>query len=504
MKRWLLLGLLMGCGTVTNNAAPDAGSDAAADAADGFSVGTPAATTFVRVASSASIPVTLTRGGVTGEVNVTATTTASGVSFEPLTIPAGASDAALTVHATADAAFARVDVAIKAVSSGMEATASASVSIVGLAGNIDTTFGRVGEVELAASRTGFVLLDALRSGEQHIVASPGRLVRLSSAGEIDDRFGAGGSFEVSAHTVGLTSATIAAVSATSSNRFLLAGHGPRINEVDQGVFVVAVTSAGQPDPARPGAELFADEATDERVVAAAAAPDESLYLLISQSPQGGREAQTFVVRARTDGQLDGAFGRVVVTGGRRLVALANGDVVLFGGTQITHITSAGALSTSFGVGGTVSLAGYSQIHDVTPLPDGRLVVTGTDAYFMQLTRLLDTGRLDESFGEQGTLKYAAATEFQEYGVRLWIAPDGSGYGAGYTDEYSPYLNRLRFFRVSAAGAIDTGYGANGATIDAFRWDEIVAVTFGDDHRVVVTGLSYEEQDSRPVARRYWY
>lgn len=172
--------------------------------------------------------------------------------------------------------------------------------------------------------------------------------------------------------------------------------------------------------------------------------------------------------------------------------------------MITRITAAGALATSFGVGGTVTLGGYSQIHDITPLPDGRLVVTGTDAYFMQLTRLLDTGRLDESFGEQGTLKYAAATDFQEYGVRLWIAPDGSAYGAGYTDEYSPYLNRLRFFRVSAAGAIDTSYGANGATIDAFQWDEIASVTFGDDHRVLVTGLSYEEQDSRSVARRYWY
>jgi uncharacterized delta-60 repeat protein len=503
MKQWLLLGLLVGCGTVTNDAAPDAGS-AGPDAGTTLSLATPAAATFVRVAGSASIPLTIVRGSVTGDVAVTATTTATGISFDPLTIPAGATDASLTVHAAADAAFARFDVAIQAAGGGIAATTSASVSIIGLPGNIDPTFGRVGEVDFAASRSDFVLLDALRSGDQHIVATARRLVRLSGAGVIDDRFGAGGSFEVAPHTVGLTSATIAAVSATSSNRFLLAGHGPRINELDQGVFVVAVTSAGQPDPARPAAELFADEATDERVVAAAATPDESLYLLISQSPQGGGQAQTFVVRARTDGQLDGAFGRVVVTGGRRLVALANGDVVLFGGTQLTRITAAGALSPSFGIGGTVTLAGYSQIHDVTPLPDGHLIVTGPDAYFMQLTRLLDTGRLDESFGEQGTLKYAAATEFQEYGVRLWIAPDGSGYGAGYTDEYSPYLNRLRFFRVTAQGTIDTGYGANGATIDAFQWDEIVGVTFGDDHRVLVTGLSYEDQDSRPVARRYWY
>jgi hypothetical protein len=99
---------------------------------------------------------------------------------------------------------------------------------------------------------------------------------------------------------------------------------------------------------------------------------------------------------------------------------------------------------------------------------------------------------------------AAPVERSELDHRYSAGPWLRSAALLYTDEYSPYLNRLRFFRVTAQGTIDTGYGANGATVDAFQWDEIVGVTFGDDHRVLVTGLSYEEQDSRPVARRYWY
>jgi uncharacterized delta-60 repeat protein len=508
MKRWLLLGLLAGCGTVTtDDELPDGGgpppSDIDAGDSRSLSIAVPDTATFVRVSGSAAIPVTLSRGATTGDVVVTATTDASGVTFDALTIPAAATTGVLTVHAAADARVTRFDVAIEAASSNAAATTSVSVAVIGLPGNPDTAFGSSGEVQLAED---FVPSSAFFDGGQYVVTSPSRLIRLSPTGEIDQRFGVRGAVQVSPHASGLSTAAIETVVMTPAGHYVLAGHGTRINEVDLGVFVVAVTSSGQPDPARPPVELFGDEETNDRVEASAPGPDGSLYLLVSQSPQSGDGAQTVVVRAGHGGRLDHAFGRVVVATGGRLVALADGGVLRYGVTTIDRITAAGALSPAFGVGGTVTLDGYSRIHDVTTLPDGALVVTGTDGHSMQLTRLRDDGRLDESFGEQGTVKLSAATDFQEYGVRLWIAPDGSTYGAGYTDESSPYLNRLRFFHVTAAGAIDTAYGSNGGTIDAFQWDDIRSVTFGDDHRVLVTGLSYEERGvpSRRIARRYWF
>lgn len=509
MKRFLLLGLLAGCGTVTTgDEAPDGRAPlppSEGDAGDSrsLSIDGPDTETFVRVSGTASIPVNLSRGATTGEVVVTATTDAAGITFDPLTIPAGVSTGTLTVHAAADAPFARVNVAIAAASNDAEAMTSLSMSVIGLPGNVDSTFGGAGEVQLAED---FVPATAFFDAGQHVVSSASRLIRLTGSGEIDERFGVRGAVQVSPHASGLSTATIEAVSATAAGHYLLAGHGTRINEVDLGVFVVAVTSSGQPDPSRPPVELFGDEETNDRVEASAPGPDDSLYLLVSQYPQSGGGGQTSVVRVRAGGQLDPAFGRVVVAGEGQLVAMTDGGVLRYAVTTIDRITPAGALSPTFGVGGTVTLAGYSRIHDVTALPDGGLIVTGTDGHSMQLTRLLDDGRLDESFGEQGTLKVAAASDFQEYGVRLWIAPDGGAYGAGYTDESSPYLNRLRFFHITAAGAIDSSYGSSGSTIDAFQWDDVRSVTFGDDHRVLVTGLSYEDRGvpSRRIARRYWY
>jgi hypothetical protein len=172
--------------------------------------------------------------------------------------------------------------------------------------------------------------------------------------------------------------------------------------------------------------------------------------------------------------------------------------------ELHRITPQGELSSSFGQGGSVLLGGYSQVSDVTELPDGGIVATGTDGSDIKLTRPHADGRLDESFGEQGTLKFVPATKFAESGLRLRAASDGSAYGAGYNDEYSPYVQRLRLFRVSAEGTADDAYGTNGGVIDTFPWQRVDTVTFGDDHRLLVTGLIYEDRESRPVARRYWF
>jgi uncharacterized delta-60 repeat protein len=507
MNRWILLGLLAGCGTVTNESVPDAGGNGSgADAAAGLSISAPAMTTFVRVGGSASIPVTVIRSGATGDVTITATASAEGISFDVLTIPAGMSDGTLIIHAGAEAPYVRFEAAIKAVVGEMEATAAVSASVIGAPGALDTSFGDRGQAELAWSLNRVTPFQVFSVGDQYVLADATRMIRLDTSGALDEQFGNAGAVTPSPTALGLSAATIGAVAVLPSGRLVVAGHGQRAGELDLGAFTSTVTKAGQPDPGRQAGLVFAAQTTDERVIASAPGPDESLYLLLEVSQRGQSGGRRVLARIRSDAQPDPGFRQLELpTGsGNRLVSLANGDAIAFGGGALHRVTPQGELSSSFGEGGSVSLGGYSQVSDVTELLDGRIVATGTDGGDIKLTRLHADGRLDESFGEQGTLKFVPATEFAESALRLRATGDGSAHGAGYNDEYSPYVQRLRLFRVSAEGTADEAYGLNGGVIDTFPWQRVDTVTFGDDHRLLVTGLIYEDRESRPVARRYWF
>jgi uncharacterized delta-60 repeat protein len=512
MKRFLLLGLLAGCGTVTtgdeppDGAAPPPPSEGDAGDSRSLSIDGPDTETFVRVSGTASIPVNLSRGTTTGEVVVTATTDAAGITFDPLTIPAGVSTGTLTVHAAADAPFARADVTIRAVAGAVEATTATSATVIGKPGSLDTSFGERGQVSLYWALRAVVPFDVFATGDQYVLAAPERVIRLAATGLIDEQFGNDGSAEPSPDALGLSGVTIGAMVALPSGRIVIAGHGQRSGELDLGAFTATVTRAGQPDPGRPAGLVFAAQLTNERVIASAPGPDESTYLLMEVSPRGQASGRQVLARIRSDGQPDPGFRQLEMpegTGGR-LAALANGDVMSFGGGALHRVTPQGELSPAFGQGGSVPLGGYSRVNAVTELADGRLVATGTDGGNIKLTRLHGDGRLDESFGEQGTLKFVPATEFQEHGVQLRIEGDGSAYGGGFNDEYSPYVQRVRLFRSTADGTADVGYGPNGGVIDTFAWQRVDTITFGDDHRVLVTGLLYENRESRPIARRYWY
>jgi uncharacterized delta-60 repeat protein len=513
MKRFLLLGLLAGCGTVTTgDQLPDGGAPSPppseVDAGDALalSIAVPGATTFVRVSGTASIQVTLSRGATTGDVVVTATTDAAGITFDPLTIPAGTSTGVLTVRAAADAPFARADVTIRAVVGTADATTAASATVIGQPGALDTSFGERGQVSLYWLLRPVIPFDVFATGDQYVLVAPERVIRLAANGLIDEQFGIDGAVEPSPNALGLSGVTIGAMAALPSGRIVIAGHGQRAGELDLGAFTATVTRAGQPDPGRPAGLVFAQQTTDERVIASSPGPDESTYLLMQISSRDQGNSRTVLARIRSDGQPDPGFRQLEMPEGTgtRMVPLANGDAMTFGGGALHRVTPQGELSSAFGQRGSVTFGGYSRVYDVTELADGRIVATGTDGGNIKLTRLHGDGRLDESFGEQGTLKFVPATEFQEHGVQLRVESDGSAYGGGFNDEYSPYVQRLRLFRLTAEGTADAAYGPNGGVIDTYAWKRVDTITFGDDHRVLVTGLLYEDRETRPIARRYWY
>jgi uncharacterized delta-60 repeat protein len=197
------------------------------------------------------------------------------------------------------------------------------------------------------------------------------------------------------------------------------------------------------------------------------------------------KAHFAVVRYNTNGTIDTSFG----TGGTTTIAMsatgnesarsvivqADGKIVLAGYANrgsgddiaLARLTAAGALDTTFGVGGKVftSLSGAStyadQAYAVAQQPDGKLVVTGWAAFDqygnqgLAVVRYTSTGALDTSFNGSGyRIHSLGSTEMKAYSVA--VLPTGQILTAG-TYKSNGY-SRFVVARFTGAGAMDTAFG----------------------------------------------
>jgi uncharacterized delta-60 repeat protein len=203
-----------------------------------------------------------------------------------------------------------------------------------------------------------------------------------------------------------------------------------------------------------------------------------------------------LARFNPDGTLDGGFG----SGGRVQLDTREGDTVFnaavlepggrialaggAGGTQqflLARYEPSGAPDSSFGGTGTgwrLDEVGTDQAtaHGLALQPDGKLLVGGVAELIPQgvgrgsclecfaLARYTASGVLDRSFGRRGRVVTAVgpagrAVDAAAYDVA--VQPDGKVLAAGgaLVSRPAPQAAVLRY---SARGALDTGWGANGA------------------------------------------
>jgi uncharacterized delta-60 repeat protein len=158
----------------------------------------------------------------------------------------------------------------------------------------------------------------------------------------------------------------------------------------------------------------------------------------------------------------------------------------------------GTLDTTFGTGGTVSIAFNGGIldaaDDVAIQPDGRIVVVGFTRVGTQddfgLARFNANGSPDVTFGTNGKV----STDFAGSADRAWavlVQTDGRLVVAGHAVTPSPTGggNDFAVARYTAAGALDTTFGVGGkVTTDiAGRTDLAFAARLQPDGKIVVAG-----------------
>jgi uncharacterized delta-60 repeat protein len=238
------------------------------------------------------------------------------------------------------------------------------------------------------------------------------------------------------------------------------------------------------------------------LVAGAAIQPNGKILVLADVPFTGN-SQAAVLRFRTDGVLDGTFGKAglasvpsfqgrglaVAPGGRVVVAGGAGTTPGVGGFSVFRLTSRGHLDPTFGADGivTTDLRGHGQVAgDVLVRPDGTIVVAGYTTIGQcsgggcetpfALARYLADGTLDPTFGGDGKVVSRV-----DMGCTCWLWA-ALGPGGDVVVSANEWLARFR-----SDGRLDHTFGDHGAVLVRFSGavsSSVGAVTVDRKRRVL--------------------
>jgi uncharacterized delta-60 repeat protein len=208
------------------------------------------------------------------------------------------------------------------------------------------------------------------------------------------------------------------------------------------------------------------------------------------------------VRA-ADGDLDPTFGdagkvKTTYPGGAAANAVAvqpDGGIVIAGCVDDTFAVArylpGGTLDPDFGVDGLVTTpigVPDDAANAVSLLPDGRIVVAGTDdGERFAVLRYLADGTLDPSFGGHGIVRTPRAAHFRG-GEDLAIQPNGTIVVVGTAGE-SRVKTAFAVARFRPNGTEDRSFGGDGRVVTPFASGQARAVALQPDGRIVVAGYN---------------
>jgi uncharacterized delta-60 repeat protein len=233
-------------------------------------------------------------------------------------------------------------------------------------------------------------------------------------------------------------------------------------------------------------------------------------IVVTSNKFNGINSDVLVLRYRTDGTLDSAFGvEGVVTYngifppgadvGNALAIQPDGKTIVAGyssnGTNtdllILRYNQNGTMDTSFGRKGVVRYNGPRNVDDfgtgVAIQTDGKIVVLSSSSSILRsdweirVLRFNPEGTLDTTFGTGGVATYGWGT----YGAAIGIQPDGKIVivGSAFVNQWFSFL-----LRYNADGTLDTTFGEGGVAQYLTELDLFVyAVGIQEDGKIIVTG-----------------
>jgi uncharacterized delta-60 repeat protein len=369
-------------------------------------------------------------------------------------------------------------------------------------GDLDPSFGTGGEVELALGSVAVAQDIALQPDGKIVLAGSGprgvTLARFDSNGTIDSSFGSGG-------TVEGPFGTATAVVAQPDGKLLAAvslGGAMTVMRYDASGSLDSAFGSGGTANGPPGSAEDLVLQPDGKVVIGGSGPD----------PDSPPQDNIVLARFNSDGTPDSAFGsngvvRTLVGHSSNAWALSlqpDGRILAAGlSWDLSHPASAmtvarylpdGHADMTFGTNGVVTTAA-TMATAIGVLPDGRIVVAGTDDLRLAVMRLLPNGDPDRSFGSNGLVQIGngGLTGASD----LALQPDGRIVVAGWN------MSVFALVRFGTSGELDPTFGQNGVSRSSFGfWSDARALALQPDGKILAAGMNSHESETHFAIARY--
>jgi len=349
------------------------------------------------------------------------------------------------------------------------------------------------------------------------------VTRFNSDGSVDATFGSGG--EVKTVIAGSANDIAFGIAVQSNGRIVVVGSSnPAANE---NYLVLRYLDNGTLDTSFSGDGIFTLDAalagnTFDRARGVAVQPDQKIVVIGYSTIGAGDERDAVVFRLNANGTLDTGFSGdgiayVSTSAGSTVdeglaVAVTPGGLIYGVGRSANNnasmfrLTTTGALDTSFDGDGIVlfnpSAGSGSRFLAVAIDGLGRPVAAGGRSSQVFVARFTTTGAPDNTFDSDGWMTTPIqAGQSRANGVA--VAPDGSVYASGFTDNDNSGNFDMFAVRLTSAGALDVGFSSDGkVTADpsgSGLIDNSQSAAVQTDNKILVVGYSNTLAD--PTAPR---
>lgn len=455
--------------------------------------------------------------GFNDAVQVEMTGLPTGVTASPITIPAGATEAGVLLSAAAGAPHSLPTGATATGRAGAAtATKSFTVTVRGLAGQVDTSFAAGGTaVTPIGISEDYANAVAVQADGKVVVAGATQttsgthfaLVRYERDGSLDATFGQGGKVTTPVGTGG--NAVAAAVAVQRDGKILVAGSSLQ-GTTGQDFAIARYNADGSLDAGfGTGGLVTIDFAGDTDRAWALVVQDDDRIVLGGEANLGSSASGVDFALARlnANGTLDASFG----TAGKVTTAIKSASgtdivrglalqsvggqarIVAVGGEGdflAARYTANGSLDAGWGANGRIAGLFGSNIggaRAVTTLAGGEVVIAGHVGHRFAAAQLTAAGQLDNRFGGgSGTFEHALVPNWNE-ATALVRQSDGKFVLGGWAYSGNSSAGDFAALRLGADGTLDTDFGVQGVLIAPVaagtKADEAMGTVLQADDRV---------------------
>lgn len=365
-------------------------------------------------------------------------------------------------------------------------------------GSLDPSWGGDGTVVTAVGRTSGTAVAVLPDARVVVAGSDSALgavlVRYRPNGRLDRTFSGDG---ITAHRFGDAASAYRDVVVTGDGSVVAAGGITRRDVPGTQIVVSRHRPDGSLDPAFGGGDgwVAVDWASIGSSTGLAVHGDGRIVVTAS-----GSSVSQVAIGLTPEGVLDPSFGN----GGRTALALDSADDVAAlgdgrsvvvgesgGRAVVTALRPDGTVDEAFGDAGEVGMnpTGWGAEFSAVAVAGDRIVATGTARLAsgghedILVARLADDGRLDPSFGGDGTVTDPLGSGFHDRAVDVGVQGDGRVVVTATDD--APSGESVAMLRFRPDGRLDRSFGGTGVVHVDIGSRRASAADVGDGKAVLV-------------------